>query len=88
LDYLKRAIQIRLDPAAIGRRIREIRGFDLTQAEMGKVLGVTQAGLSKLERGERLPTLEVLLKLRVFCGKSIDWMITGEESVPSPPGGP
>ncbi len=85
---IKRNIQIRLDPTAIGHRIREIRGFDLTQAELGKILGITQAALSKLEKGQRLPTLEVLLKLRAFCGKSIDWMITGEESVPSPPGRP
>jgi transcriptional regulator with XRE-family HTH domain len=55
---------------------------------MAGILGLSQAGLSKLERGDRLPTLEVLLKLRAFCGKSIDWMITGEESVPSPPGRP
>ena len=80
----KQNIQIRLDPTAIGRRIREVRGFDLTQAELAKVLGVTQAGLSKFERGERLPTLEVLLKLRAFCGRPIDWIVTGEDTVPSP----
>jgi len=51
---------------------------------MGRILGLTQAGVSKLERGERLPTLEVLLKVRAFCGKPIDWIITGEETVPSP----
>jgi DNA-binding XRE family transcriptional regulator len=60
-------------------------GFDLTQAEPGQILGITEAALSKFEKGQRLPTLEVLLKLRAFCGKPIDWIITGEESVPSPP---
>jgi transcriptional regulator with XRE-family HTH domain len=70
---------------AIGRRIREIRGFDLTQAEMGKMLGITQAALSKLEKGQRLPTLEVLLRLRALSGKSIDWIITSEESIPKLP---
>src|SRR5271166_6394836 len=74
---LKRNIQIRLDPTAVGGRIRQVRGFDLTQAEMAKVLGLTQAALSKIERGERLPSLEVLLKLRAFGGKSIDWIIAG-----------
>jgi transcriptional regulator with XRE-family HTH domain len=82
---MRRNFQIRLDSTAIGRRIREVRGFDLTQEELAKVLGITQTGLSKLERGERLPTLEVLLKLRAFCGKPIDWIITGEESVPGTP---
>jgi transcriptional regulator with XRE-family HTH domain len=52
---------------------------------LGKILGITQAALSKLEKGQKLPTLEVLLKLRAFCGKPIDWIIAGEESVPSPP---
>ncbi len=77
-SIIKRNIQIRLDPNAIGHRIREIRGLDLTQVELGKVLGITQAQLSKFEKGQRLPTLEVLLKLRMFSGKSIDWIITGE----------
>jgi len=85
LDYfntfwsiIKRNIPIRIDPHAVGRRIREIRSFDLTQVELGKILGITQAQLSKFEKGQRLPTLEVLLKLRMFSGKSIDWIITGE----------
>ena len=37
----------------IGRRIREIRGFNLTQAEFGRTLGVGQTQLSKYERSER-----------------------------------
>ena len=37
----------------IGRRIREIRGFNLTQPEFGRTLGVGQAQLSKYERSER-----------------------------------
>ena len=82
---MKRDVKIRLDPVAVGRRIRQVRGFDLTQAEMARVLGLTQAGLSKLERGDRLPTIEVLLKLRAFSGKPVDWLITGEEPVSSPP---
>jgi transcriptional regulator with XRE-family HTH domain len=79
---IKGNISIRLDSVAIGRRIREIRGFELNQTELGKKLGVTQAQLSKFEKGQRLPTLDVLLKLRVFSGRSIDWIITGEEIVP------
>jgi transcriptional regulator with XRE-family HTH domain len=51
----------------------------LTQAELGKILGITQAALSKFEKGQRLPTLEFLLTLRAFSGKPIDWIISGEE---------
>jgi transcriptional regulator with XRE-family HTH domain len=61
----------------IGRRIREIRGFNLTQAEFGRILGVGQTQLSKYEMGQSVPTLEVLLKLRAHSGASIDWIVTG-----------
>jgi transcriptional regulator with XRE-family HTH domain len=71
------------DLAAIGRRIREIRGFDLTQAEFGQMLGVGQTQLSNLELGISAPTVDVLLKLKVFSGKSIDWILTGAESAES-----
>jgi transcriptional regulator with XRE-family HTH domain len=43
-----------------------------------QVLGITQAQLSKYERGQNAPTLELLLKLKHFSGKSIDWIVTGE----------
>jgi transcriptional regulator with XRE-family HTH domain len=66
------------DLNAIGRRIRQIRGFEMRQVELAKVLGITQAQFSKYERGQNAPTLELLLKLKRFSGKSIDWIVTGE----------
>jgi transcriptional regulator with XRE-family HTH domain len=74
----KKNIKLQPDRKAIGRRIREIRGFDLSQAEFGKMLGIGQAQLSKYEKGDNLPTVELLLKLRAHSGKSIDWIITGQ----------
>jgi len=68
-----------VDLKNVGRRIREIRGFDLTQAEFGKMLGVAQATLSKYEKGQAAPTLEFLTRLKAHSGKSIDWIVTGEE---------
>ena len=73
-------IDSRPDLRAIGRRIREIRGFDLTQAEFGRILGVGQTQLSKYEMGHSVPTLELLLRLNAYSGRSIDWIVTGEES--------
>ena len=64
---------------AIGRRIRQIRGFDLTQARFGEMLGIGQTQLSKYEQGQSAPTLEVLVKLKHYSAKSIDWIVTGEE---------
>jgi transcriptional regulator with XRE-family HTH domain len=68
--------------STIGRRIREIRGFELTQAAFGRILGVGQTQLSKYEMGQSLPTLEVLLRLRAHSGKSIDWIATGDGDGP------
>ena len=75
----KKNITRALDLKAIGRRIRQIRGFELTQAQFGKLLGVGQTQLSKYEMGQSAPTLEVLLKLKGHSGKSVDWIITGVE---------
>ena len=66
------------DLNAIGFRIREIRGFKMRQVEFARALGTTQAQLSKYERGKNVPTLEFLLRLKQFSGKSIDWILTGE----------
>lgn len=68
-----------LDNKKIARRIREIRGFDLTQKEFAKLLGVSQATVSKLEKGLLLPNPEILLKLSEVSGKSIDWILKGED---------
>jgi transcriptional regulator with XRE-family HTH domain len=73
----KKAAEV--DLKNVGRRIREIRGFDLTQAEFGKVLGVAQTTLSKYEKGQAAPTLEFLVRLKAHSGKSIDWIVTGED---------
>jgi transcriptional regulator with XRE-family HTH domain len=66
-----------LDLFAIGRRIRELRGFDTQQADFARLLGVSQSQLSKYERGESEPSLEVLLRLSEKFGKSVDWILTG-----------
>jgi transcriptional regulator with XRE-family HTH domain len=68
-----------LDNKTIARRIREIRGFDLSQKKFGQLLGVSQATVSKLEKGLVLPNSEILLRLSGISGKSIDWILKGEE---------
>lgn len=62
----------------MARRIREIRGFDLTQSAFAKILGISQAQLSKYEKAQSVPTVELLLKLKSFSGKTVDWILTGE----------
>ena len=43
------------------------------------MLGIGQTQLSKYEQGQSAPTLEVLVKLKHYSAKSIDWIVTGEE---------
>jgi len=68
----------RIDLRAIGRRIRELRGFDMTQAEFARRIGVTQSHLSALEHGSKEPGSAVLLAIRREFGKSVDWLLTGQ----------
>jgi transcriptional regulator with XRE-family HTH domain len=62
----------------IGRRIRELRGFDITQAEFARRIGVSQGHLSHIEHGETEIGAEILLKISREFGKSIEWLLTGE----------
>jgi transcriptional regulator with XRE-family HTH domain len=62
---------------AIGRRFRELRGA-VRQVELAPVLGITQGQLSKIEKGQTVPTVAVLLRLRARFGVSVDWVLTAE----------
>ncbi len=42
------------------------------------MLGISQAQLSKYEKAQSVPTLEMLLKLNKLSGRTIDWIVTGE----------
>jgi transcriptional regulator with XRE-family HTH domain len=67
-----------IDWRAVGRRVRELRGFDMTQSEFSRRVGVTQGYLSLLERGEVEVGASVLLAISREFGKSVDWLLTGE----------
>ena len=67
-----------LDWRAVGRRIRGLRGFDMTQAEFARRIGVTQGHLSTLERGEKEAGAAVLLAISREFGRSVDWLLTGK----------
>ena len=71
--------KVLIDLKGIGRRIREIRGFGLTQADFARILGIGQTQLSKYELGQSAPTLGILLKLKTYVSKTIDWIVTGED---------
>ena len=67
--------------AAVGRRIRELRGFDMTQAEFARRIGVTQGHLSRLERGRKRSRRSCPVAISREFGKSVDWLLTGKTHV-------
>jgi len=75
--------QDRRRSGAVGRRIRELRGFDTTKEEFARRVGVTQGHLSRLERGEKEPGAGVLLTISREFGKSVDWLLTGKTHIES-----
>lgn len=69
---------VSVDWKTVGRRIRELRGFDLTQADLAARIGVSQGYLSTIEHGQREIGVEVLLAISRQFGRSIEWLLTGE----------
>jgi len=67
------------DLKALGRRLRELRGFDLNQGEVADDLGISQSQLSKYERGVAAPPADVLFLIKQRFQVSIDWLLTGEQ---------
>jgi transcriptional regulator with XRE-family HTH domain len=68
-----------IDWTAVGRRIRGLRGFDMTQADFASRIGVSQSYLSAVEHGRNEAGAEVLLAISREFDKSLEWLLTGEE---------
>lgn len=68
-----------IDWIAVGRRIRSLRGFDMTQADFARRIGVSQSYLSAVERGRNELGAEVLLAISQEFSKSMEWLLTGKE---------
>jgi len=66
-----------IDWKAVGRRLRELRGFDANQAEFAKSIGISQGQLSRYEKVKSEISAEVLLRISQRFGKSIEWVLTG-----------
>jgi transcriptional regulator with XRE-family HTH domain len=68
-----------IDWKAVGRRVRELRGFDTHQDDFARELCVSQGQLSRYEQGRSEMGAEVLLRLAHKSGKTIEWLLTGED---------
>jgi DNA-binding XRE family transcriptional regulator len=72
-----RALAIRL----VGYRI----DHDLTQSALGRLLGMSQPAIARLESGDHLPTLPTLLKLSEALGIEISVAMTPPNHDPEQP---
>ncbi len=67
---------------SIGDRIKAKRlGLKLTQQDLSKELHITPQHISAIEQNKRLPSLPMLEKLAEELGVTIDFLVTGKESV-------
>jgi transcriptional regulator with XRE-family HTH domain len=56
-----------------------MRGFDVTQDQFARRIGVSQNHLSTMERGKVEIGAEILLRIGLEFGKSLEWLLTGED---------
>jgi DNA-binding transcriptional regulator YiaG len=77
--YMSPSTKAEIDWKAVGRRVREIRGFELKQAEFAAELGVSQGQLSRYEQGSSEIGAAVLLRLARKSGRTIEWILTGRD---------
>jgi len=66
------------DPKTLGERVRFLRG-DLTQSEFADILRIKQAMISRYEADKETPSPKVLLRIGPFSGKSIEWLLVGQD---------
>lgn len=70
-----------VDWTAVGLRVRELRGFRVKQGDFAMAIGVSQAQLSRYEKGVSEMSADALLSLAQRSGKSIEWILTGREQI-------
>ncbi len=57
----------------VGQRIVRARG-SLSQRQLGKLVGVSGAYISRIEHGERVPTLQLLERIAAALGVELVWL--------------
>ncbi len=66
--------------AELGKRIKSQRlKRQLTQSQLANSLYISAQAVSKWERGENAPDISLLPKISLLLGRSIEWIISGED---------
>ena len=66
------------DWKAVGRRLRQLRGFETHQAVFAREIGISQSQLSRYEKGKSEIGAEILLRMSEKFDKSMEWILTGK----------
>ncbi len=67
------------DPSGVGRRLREARRRASLSQRGLSFEGCTAAYISRIEAGERVPSLQLVRELSARLGVSPEWLATGHE---------
>ena len=70
----------------LSKRIAYLRKkSEMSQSQLAQHLNVSPSTIGMYEQGRRVPDLPTLLSLSRLFGVSLDYLITGEESMQHPP---
>ena len=70
---------MRFNPIAFGIRLRELRmAANLTQEELAAQIGVDKQHISRMERGIKACSIDLLVVLSGTLEVSIDYLVLGE----------
>jgi transcriptional regulator with XRE-family HTH domain len=70
-----------IDWKTVGERIRELRGFHMTQLDFAQSVEVSQSYLSNMEHGRVEIGAAILLRISRRSGRSIEWLLTGNNDI-------
>jgi len=58
-----------------------MEGCDIIQSQLAEMIGVTRTHVSRMERGEKIPNIAMLLKIANIFGVTTDLLIRDELEV-------
>ena len=68
-----------IDARAIGQRIKVLRNDKgLTQETFAEAIGMTVSAVSKMEIGNRVPSVDTFVLLSEFFGVTLDYIVLGK----------
>lgn len=52
----------------------------ITQADLGRIVGLHDSNIGRIENGKVLPSSDVLLKIATYFEVSCEWLLTGNDT--------